>query len=99
MKARKTTCFVDTNRQCVTLSSFLELISLMLMFGKQLLTCFLMVFCSLLSNFTLQYMPIPLSDVTQAYRSAPERTEQALTKVRMLLFYFEDDTFFLDYST
>ncbi|KTF74124.1 hypothetical protein cypCar_00045198, partial [Cyprinus carpio] len=32
-------------------------------------------------NFTLQYMPIPLSDVTQAYRSAPERTEQALTKL------------------
>uniref|UniRef100_A0AAY4AP72 Capping protein regulator and myosin 1 linker 3 n=1 Tax=Denticeps clupeoides TaxID=299321 RepID=A0AAY4AP72_9TELE len=27
-------------------------------------------------NFTLQYMPLPLSDVTQAYRSAPERTEQ-----------------------
>uniref|UniRef100_A0AAQ5ZK43 CARMIL C-terminal domain-containing protein n=1 Tax=Amphiprion ocellaris TaxID=80972 RepID=A0AAQ5ZK43_AMPOC len=27
-------------------------------------------------NFTLQYMPIPLSDVTQAYRSAPEKTDQ-----------------------
>uniref|UniRef100_A0A671TYB7 CARMIL pleckstrin homology domain-containing protein n=1 Tax=Sparus aurata TaxID=8175 RepID=A0A671TYB7_SPAAU len=32
-------------------------------------------------NFTLQYMPLPLSDISQAYRSAPERTEQALTKV------------------
>uniref|UniRef100_A0A8C1J076 Capping protein regulator and myosin 1 linker 3 n=1 Tax=Cyprinus carpio TaxID=7962 RepID=A0A8C1J076_CYPCA len=36
-------------------------------------------------NFTLQYMPIPLSDVTQAYRSAPERTEQALTKIQRAL--------------
>lgn len=26
-------------------------------------------------------MPLPLSDISQAYRSAPERTEQALTKV------------------
>lgn len=26
-------------------------------------------------------MPLPLSDVTQAYRSAPEKTDQALTKV------------------
>lgn len=43
------------------------------------------LFCSSLSfslsNFTLQYMPLPLSDISQAYRSAPERTEQALTKV------------------
>ncbi|XP_065123498.1 capping protein, Arp2/3 and myosin-I linker protein 3 isoform X4 [Paramisgurnus dabryanus] len=36
-------------------------------------------------NFTLQYMPIPLSDVTQAYRSAPEKTEQALTKIQRAL--------------
>ncbi|MBN3304443.1 CARL3 protein, partial [Amia calva] len=36
-------------------------------------------------NFTLQYMPLPLSDVTQAYRSAPERTEQALTKIQRAL--------------
>uniref|UniRef100_A0A8C7S3Y9 Capping protein regulator and myosin 1 linker 3 n=1 Tax=Oncorhynchus mykiss TaxID=8022 RepID=A0A8C7S3Y9_ONCMY len=35
-------------------------------------------------NFTLQYMPIPLSDVTQAYRSAPEKIDQALTKVGYL---------------
>lgn len=27
-------------------------------------------------------MPLPLSDVTQAYRSAPEKTDLALTKVR-----------------
>lgn len=33
-------------------------------------------------NFTLQYMPLPLSDVTQAHRSNPEKTDQALTKVR-----------------
>lgn len=30
-------------------------------------------------------MPLPLGDVTQAYRSAPEKTEQALTKVRASL--------------
>ncbi|XP_035385061.1 capping protein, Arp2/3 and myosin-I linker protein 3-like [Electrophorus electricus] len=36
-------------------------------------------------NFTLQYMPIPLSDVTQAYRIAPEKTEQALTKIQRAL--------------
>ncbi len=43
-------------------------------------------------------MPIPLSDVTQAYRSAPERTEQALTKVRMLLFNLKR-LYILFYST
>lgn len=32
-------------------------------------------------------MPLPLSDVTQAYRSAPEKTDQALTKVRGALFF------------
>ncbi|XP_069044911.1 capping protein, Arp2/3 and myosin-I linker protein 3 isoform X2 [Lepisosteus oculatus] len=36
-------------------------------------------------NFTLQYMPLPLSDITQAYRSAPDRTEQALTKIQRAL--------------
>ncbi|XP_034036370.1 capping protein, Arp2/3 and myosin-I linker protein 3-like [Thalassophryne amazonica] len=36
-------------------------------------------------NFTLQYMPLPLSDISQAYRSAPERTEQALTKIQRAL--------------
>uniref|UniRef100_A0A3Q3JLC8 CARMIL pleckstrin homology domain-containing protein n=1 Tax=Monopterus albus TaxID=43700 RepID=A0A3Q3JLC8_MONAL len=36
-------------------------------------------------NFTLQYMPLPLCDVTQAYRSAPEKTDQALTKIQRAL--------------
>ncbi|GAA6222383.1 capping protein, Arp2/3 and myosin-I linker protein 3 [Lates japonicus] len=36
-------------------------------------------------NFTLQYMPLPLSDITQAYRSAPEKTDQALTKIQRAL--------------
>ncbi|XP_041752442.1 capping protein, Arp2/3 and myosin-I linker protein 3 isoform X2 [Coregonus clupeaformis] len=36
-------------------------------------------------NFTLQYMAIPLSDVTQAYRSAPEKIDQALTKIQRAL--------------
>ncbi|XP_069567451.1 capping protein, Arp2/3 and myosin-I linker protein 3 isoform X1 [Brachyistius frenatus] len=36
-------------------------------------------------NFTLQYMPLPLSDVTQAYRSAPEKMDQALTKIQRAL--------------
>ncbi|XP_058251760.1 capping protein, Arp2/3 and myosin-I linker protein 3 [Hemibagrus wyckioides] len=36
-------------------------------------------------NFTLQCMPVPLSDVTQAYRSSPERTEQAMTKIQRAL--------------
>uniref|UniRef100_A0A3B3T2F6 Capping protein regulator and myosin 1 linker 3 n=1 Tax=Paramormyrops kingsleyae TaxID=1676925 RepID=A0A3B3T2F6_9TELE len=36
-------------------------------------------------NFTLQYMPLPLSDVTQAYRSSPDKTEQALAKIQRAL--------------
>uniref|UniRef100_A0A3B4B9H7 Uncharacterized protein n=1 Tax=Periophthalmus magnuspinnatus TaxID=409849 RepID=A0A3B4B9H7_9GOBI len=36
-------------------------------------------------NFTLQYMPLPLSDISQAYRSAPEKTEQALAKIQRAL--------------
>ncbi|KAF7705848.1 capping protein, Arp2/3 and myosin-I linker protein 3 isoform X1 [Silurus meridionalis] len=36
-------------------------------------------------NFTLQCMPVPLSDVSQAYRSSPERTEQAITKIQRAL--------------
>ncbi|XP_017276399.1 capping protein, Arp2/3 and myosin-I linker protein 3 isoform X3 [Kryptolebias marmoratus] len=36
-------------------------------------------------NFTLQYMPLPLCDITQAYRSAPEKTEQALAKIQRAL--------------
>ncbi|XP_064526817.1 capping protein, Arp2/3 and myosin-I linker protein 2 isoform X1 [Pseudopipra pipra] len=33
-------------------------------------------------NYTLKSMPLPMSDVAQAYRSNPERTEQAVHKVR-----------------
>ncbi|KAL2097131.1 hypothetical protein ACEWY4_006338 [Coilia grayii] len=36
-------------------------------------------------NFTLQYMPLPLCDIAQAYRNSPERTEQALTKIQRAL--------------
>lgn len=32
-------------------------------------------------NFTLKSMPLPMSDVAQAYRSHPERTEEAVHKV------------------
>nr|XP_040040738.1 capping protein, Arp2/3 and myosin-I linker protein 3-like [Gasterosteus aculeatus aculeatus] len=46
---------------------------------------FLDVARALEHNFTLQFMPLPLSDISQAYRSAPERTEQALTKIQRFL--------------
>ncbi|KAM4574530.1 capping protein, Arp2/3 and myosin-I linker protein 3-like isoform 2-T2 [Fundulus diaphanus] len=46
---------------------------------------FLDVARALEHNFTLQYMPLPLSDISQAYRSAPEKTEQALTKIQRSL--------------
>uniref|UniRef100_A0A8D3AW49 Leucine-rich repeat-containing protein 16B-like n=1 Tax=Scophthalmus maximus TaxID=52904 RepID=A0A8D3AW49_SCOMX len=46
---------------------------------------FLDVARALEHNFTLQYMPLPLSDISQAHRSAPERTEQALTKIQRAL--------------
>ncbi|KAJ0065323.1 hypothetical protein NL108_007057 [Boleophthalmus pectinirostris] len=46
---------------------------------------FLDVARALEHNFTLQYMPLPLSDISQAYRSAPERTELALTKIQRAL--------------
>ncbi|XP_056271297.1 capping protein, Arp2/3 and myosin-I linker protein 3-like isoform X3 [Pseudoliparis swirei] len=46
---------------------------------------FLDVARALEHNFTLQYMPLPLSDISQAYRVAPERTEQALTKIQRSL--------------
>ncbi|XP_008280204.1 leucine-rich repeat-containing protein 16B-like [Stegastes partitus] len=46
---------------------------------------FLDVARALEHNFTLQYMPLPLSDISQAYRSAPERTELALTKIQRSL--------------
>uniref|UniRef100_A0A4W5NGM5 Capping protein regulator and myosin 1 linker 3 n=1 Tax=Hucho hucho TaxID=62062 RepID=A0A4W5NGM5_9TELE len=48
-------------------------------------TGFLDVARALEHNFTLQYMPLPLGDISQAYRSAPERTEQALTKIQRAL--------------
>uniref|UniRef100_A0A8C3QW06 Capping protein regulator and myosin 1 linker 2 n=1 Tax=Cyanoderma ruficeps TaxID=181631 RepID=A0A8C3QW06_9PASS len=34
-----------------------------------------------LMNYTLKSMPLPMSDVAQAYRSNPERTEEAVHKV------------------
>uniref|UniRef100_A0A8C6S8M8 CARMIL C-terminal domain-containing protein n=1 Tax=Neogobius melanostomus TaxID=47308 RepID=A0A8C6S8M8_9GOBI len=48
-------------------------------------TGFLDVARALEHNFILQYMPLPFSDISQAYRSAPERTEQALTKIQRAL--------------
>uniref|UniRef100_A0A8C5AZ35 CARMIL C-terminal domain-containing protein n=1 Tax=Gadus morhua TaxID=8049 RepID=A0A8C5AZ35_GADMO len=48
-------------------------------------TGFLDVARALEHNFTLQYMPLPLSDISQAYRSAPGKTEQALTKIQRAL--------------
>uniref|UniRef100_A0A3P9QFH1 Capping protein regulator and myosin 1 linker 3 n=1 Tax=Poecilia reticulata TaxID=8081 RepID=A0A3P9QFH1_POERE len=36
-------------------------------------------------NFTLQFMPLPLCDIAQAYRGAPEKTEQALAKIQRAL--------------
>lgn len=32
-------------------------------------------------NYTLKSMPLPMSDVAQAYRSNPEKTEEAVHKV------------------
>ncbi|XP_043914110.1 capping protein, Arp2/3 and myosin-I linker protein 3 [Protopterus annectens] len=32
------------------------------------------------NNYSVKYMPIPVSDVTQAYRSNPEKTEEAIQK-------------------
>ncbi|NXH63853.1 CARL2 protein, partial [Rhabdornis inornatus] len=36
-------------------------------------------------NFTLKSMPLPMSDVAQAYRSNPERTEEAVHKIQSCL--------------
>ncbi|XP_064242447.1 capping protein, Arp2/3 and myosin-I linker protein 2 [Passer domesticus] len=36
-------------------------------------------------NFTLKSMPLPMSDVAQAYRSSPERTEEAVHKLQSCL--------------
>ncbi|NXN42239.1 CARL2 protein, partial [Rhinoptilus africanus] len=36
-------------------------------------------------NYTLKSMPLPMSDVAQAYRSSPERTEEAVHKLQACL--------------
>ncbi|NWW52635.1 CARL2 protein, partial [Pedionomus torquatus] len=36
-------------------------------------------------NYTLKSMPLPMSDVVQAYRSSPERTEEAVHKIQSCL--------------
>ncbi|KAM6937913.1 capping protein, Arp2/3 and myosin-I linker protein 2 [Xenentodon cancila] len=36
-------------------------------------------------NFTLQNVSLPLSDITQSYRSNPERTKEALHKIQVCL--------------
>ncbi|XP_069037318.1 capping protein, Arp2/3 and myosin-I linker protein 2 isoform X2 [Lepisosteus oculatus] len=36
-------------------------------------------------NYTLRSMAIPMSDVSQAYRSSPEKTEEALQKIQSCL--------------
>ncbi|KFP19667.1 Leucine-rich repeat-containing protein 16C, partial [Egretta garzetta] len=36
-------------------------------------------------NFTLKSMPLPMSDVAQAYRSSPEKTEEAVHKLQACL--------------
>ncbi|NXY77578.1 CARL2 protein, partial [Glareola pratincola] len=36
-------------------------------------------------NYTLKSMPLPMSDVAQAYRSSPERTEEAVHKLQSCL--------------
>ncbi|XP_074865217.1 capping protein, Arp2/3 and myosin-I linker protein 2 [Carettochelys insculpta] len=46
---------------------------------------FLDVAHALERNYTLQSMPLPMSDVTQAYRSNPEKTEEAVHKMQSYL--------------
>ncbi|XP_074917417.1 capping protein, Arp2/3 and myosin-I linker protein 2 isoform X2 [Chelonoidis abingdonii] len=46
---------------------------------------FLDVARALERNYTLQSMPLPMSDVTQAYRSNPEKTEEAVHKMQSFL--------------
>ncbi|XP_038661921.1 LOW QUALITY PROTEIN: capping protein, Arp2/3 and myosin-I linker protein 2 [Scyliorhinus canicula] len=36
-------------------------------------------------NYTLRSMPLPMSDISQAYRSNPEKTEEALQKIQSYL--------------
>lgn len=37
------------------------------------------------SNHTLRFMSFPVSDISQAYRSAPERTEDVWQKIQWCL--------------
>ncbi|XP_078067073.1 capping protein, Arp2/3 and myosin-I linker protein 2 [Mustelus asterias] len=46
---------------------------------------FLDVANALERNYTLRSMPLPMSDVSQAYRSNPEKTEEALQKIQSCL--------------
>ncbi|XP_067390497.1 capping protein, Arp2/3 and myosin-I linker protein 2 [Emydura macquarii macquarii] len=46
---------------------------------------FLDVARALERNYTLRSMPLPMSDVTQAYRSNPEKTEEAVHKMQACL--------------
>ncbi|XP_039359381.1 capping protein, Arp2/3 and myosin-I linker protein 2 isoform X1 [Mauremys reevesii] len=46
---------------------------------------FLDVARALERNYTLRSMPLPVSDVTQAYRSNPEKTEEAVHKMQSFL--------------
>ncbi|KAJ8335610.1 hypothetical protein SKAU_G00389520 [Synaphobranchus kaupii] len=46
---------------------------------------FLDVASALEKNSTLQHMPIPMSDALQAYRSSPERAEEALQRIQACL--------------
>ncbi|XP_043351322.1 capping protein, Arp2/3 and myosin-I linker protein 2 isoform X2 [Dermochelys coriacea] len=46
---------------------------------------FLDVARALERNFTLRSMPLPMSDMTQAYRSNPEKTEEAVHKMQSFL--------------
>ncbi|KAG7468656.1 hypothetical protein MATL_G00145410 [Megalops atlanticus] len=46
---------------------------------------FLDVASALEKNSTLQHMSIPMSDVAQAYRSSPEKTEEALQRIQACL--------------
>ncbi|XP_074974351.1 capping protein, Arp2/3 and myosin-I linker protein 2 isoform X3 [Caretta caretta] len=46
---------------------------------------FLDVARALERNYTLRSMPLPMSDMTQAYRSNPEKTEEAVHKMQSFL--------------
>ncbi|EMP28836.1 Leucine-rich repeat-containing protein 16C [Chelonia mydas] len=46
---------------------------------------FLDVARALERNYTLRSMPLPMSDMTQAYRSNPEKTEEAVHKIQSFL--------------